>query len=267
MEFERSGKLLQACGARRSGEVQGRRRLHLAGKRARHLRRPQRFRLHRRQQRQRQSERFAWGSTNGTDGMILKFTKQGKFVMMIGGPHEGPDSNNMDGGKNVHTAVLPAGGHHRRSDDQPHVCVRRLRQSPRDHRRCCDRQVHRPLRRLWQQPGRRHGCGRGRTVDERLHEGQHEAGVFPQSGALREDRKEGLIYVCDRGNNRMQVFNGRDPNLGKECANTSGDAGKCGFVKEQQVAIKTNGLPGSAVSMNFRPIPNRPVSTSATTPT
>jgi DNA-binding beta-propeller fold protein YncE len=31
--------------------------------------------------------------------------------------------------------------------------------------------------------------------------------------------KEGLVYVCDRGNNRVQVFNGRDPNLGKECAN------------------------------------------------
>ena len=63
--------------------------------------------------------------------------------------------------------------------------------------------------------------------------------------------KEGLIYVCDRGNNRVQVFNGRDPNLGKECANPAGEAGKCGFVKEQFVAVKTNGLPGSAVSMNF----------------
>ena len=63
--------------------------------------------------------------------------------------------------------------------------------------------------------------------------------------------KEGLIYVCDRGNNRIQVFNGRDPNLGKECLNATGEAGKCGFVKEQAVAIKTNGLPGTAVSMNF----------------
>ena len=27
----------------------------------------------------------AWASTNGADGMILKFTKDGKFVMMIGG--------------------------------------------------------------------------------------------------------------------------------------------------------------------------------------
>jgi DNA-binding beta-propeller fold protein YncE len=69
--------------------------------------------------------------------------------------------------------------------------------------------------------------------------------------------KEGLIYVCDRGNNRVQVFNGRDPNLGKECSNPSGEAGKCGFVKEQFVAVKTNGLPGSAVSMNFSTDPRQ----------
>jgi DNA-binding beta-propeller fold protein YncE len=63
--------------------------------------------------------------------------------------------------------------------------------------------------------------------------------------------KDGLIYVCDRGNNRVQIFDSRDPNLGKPCSNPSGAAGKCGFVKEQFVAVKTNGLPGSAVSMNF----------------
>jgi DNA-binding beta-propeller fold protein YncE len=69
--------------------------------------------------------------------------------------------------------------------------------------------------------------------------------------------KEGLIYVCDRGNNRVQVFNGRDPNIGKECSNPTGDVGKCGFVKEQSVAVTTNGLPGSAVSMNFSTDPKQ----------
>ena len=38
--------------------------------------------------------------------------------------------------------------------------------------------------------------------------------------------------------------------FGKVCANAAGDTGKCGFVKEQFVAVKTNGLPGSAVSMS-----------------
>ena len=131
----------------------------------------------------------AWASTAGADGMILKFTKEGKFVMMIGGPTKGADSNNKDGGKNAHAAVLPAGRPHGRSDDQPPVCVRRLRQSPRGHRRCGHRQIHRPFRRLRQQPGRRQGCRRRRSVDERLHEGQHEAGVLPHAGALREDQQ------------------------------------------------------------------------------
>ena len=39
--------------------------------------------------------------------------------------------------------------------------------------------------------------------------------------------KDGLLYVCDRSNNRVQA-NGRDPNLSKECANPNGEA-KCGF--------------------------------------
>src|SRR6478672_5094537 len=43
----------------------------------------------------------AWSSTRGADGMVLKFTKDGKFVMMIGGPGaKGPDSNNTNGGIN-----------------------------------------------------------------------------------------------------------------------------------------------------------------------
>src|SRR5205814_5801933 len=44
--------------------------------------------------------------------------------------------------------------------------------------------------------------------------------------------KDGLLYVCDRGNDRIQVFNVKDPNLGMPCVNPSGEAGKCGFVKE-----------------------------------
>ena len=65
----------------------------------------------------------AWASTNGADGMILKFTKDGKFVMMIGGPGaKGPDSNNKDGGKNGTPHVLSARRHHGRSG-RPTACM------------------------------------------------------------------------------------------------------------------------------------------------
>jgi DNA-binding beta-propeller fold protein YncE len=71
--------------------------------------------------------------------------------------------------------------------------------------------------------------------------------------------RDGLLYVCDRGNNRIQVFNSRDQNLGKPCSNPAGEPGKCGFVTEKFVAVKTVAppLPGSAVSMNFSTDPQQ----------
>jgi DNA-binding beta-propeller fold protein YncE len=63
---------------------------------------------------------------------------------------------------------------------------------------------------------------------------------------------DGKIYVCDRGNDRIQVFDSHDPNLGKSCSNPEGEAGKCGFVAEQFISEHTNtSIPGTAVSMNF----------------
>jgi DNA-binding beta-propeller fold protein YncE len=65
---------------------------------------------------------------------------------------------------------------------------------------------------------------------------------------------DGKIYVCDRGNDRIQVFDSKDPSLGKPCSNPNGDAGKCGFVTERFISEYTYTLPampGTAVSMNF----------------
>ena len=61
---------------------------------------------------------------------------------------------------------------------------------------------------------------------------------------------DGKIYVCDRGNDRLQVFDKNDPSLGKPCSNPTGEPGKCGFVAEQFVSDHTNVI-GTAVSMNF----------------
>src|SRR6266853_1265086 len=51
---------------------------------------------------------------------------------------------------------------------------------------------------------------------------------------------DGKIYVCDRGNDRIQVFDKNDPTLGKPCLNPGAAAGKCGFVAEQLVSEHTN---------------------------
>jgi DNA-binding beta-propeller fold protein YncE len=61
---------------------------------------------------------------------------------------------------------------------------------------------------------------------------------------------DGKIYVCDRGNDRIQVFDKNNPALGQPCSNPTGEAGKCGFVAEQFISEHTN-IIGTAVSVNF----------------
>jgi hypothetical protein len=59
--------------------------------------------------------------------------------------------------------------------------------------------------------------------------------------------RDGFLYVCDRGNNRVQVFDLASPELGQSCANPNAEAGKCGFVREVHVAPQTAaGTSGSA---------------------
>jgi DNA-binding beta-propeller fold protein YncE len=59
--------------------------------------------------------------------------------------------------------------------------------------------------------------------------------------------KDGLLYVCDRGNNRVQIFKASE--VGKPYSNPDGDAGKCGFVGEVPVAPQTPG--GTSGTVNF----------------
>jgi DNA-binding beta-propeller fold protein YncE len=61
---------------------------------------------------------------------------------------------------------------------------------------------------------------------------------------------DGKMYVCDRGNDRIQVFDSKDPSLGKSCSNPDGTPGKCGFLAEQFISDHTNVI-GTAVSMTF----------------
>ena len=61
---------------------------------------------------------------------------------------------------------------------------------------------------------------------------------------------DGLLYVCDRGNNRIQVFKASE--VGKPCANPNGEAGKCGFVGEVSWRPQTAG--GTSGPWPSRPI-------------
>src|SRR6185436_12480831 len=64
---------------------------------------------------------------------------------------------------------------------------------------------------------------------------------------------DGLLYVCDRGNNRVQVFNTKE--VGKPCSNPEGEVGKCGFVAEVHVAPQT--AAGTADALNFSTDPEQ----------
>ena len=124
----------------RSRQVQGGGRLRLAGQRARHLRRPQRLRLSRRQQRQPRSERLGLGVEQRRRRHDPE-VHQGRQVRDDDRRprREGPGQQQQGRRQQRHAAVLSAGRHHGRSGHQPHVCVGRLRQSPRGHRRRRDR--------------------------------------------------------------------------------------------------------------------------------
>lgn len=65
--------------------------------------------------------------------------------------------------------------------------------------------------------------------------------------------KDGFLYVCDRGNNRIQVFNAAA--VGKPCQNPAGEAGKCGFVGELPIAPQTTG--GTSGSLAFSADPEQ----------
>jgi hypothetical protein len=54
--------------------------------------------------------------------------------------------------------------------------------------------------------------------------------------------KDGLVYICDRVNTRLQAFNKEE--VGAECSNPDGEEGQCGFVGELFIRPDTLG-PGS----------------------
>jgi hypothetical protein len=128
----------------------------------------------------------AWSSARGADGMVLKFTKDGKFVMMIGGPGaKGPDSNNTNGGSNgTPQFYLPA-------DITVDPATNRMFVSDGYGNRrvvIADAATGKYL-------GHFGAYGNNPVddkaaadagLDERLHQRQHEAGVLPQSRPLRE---------------------------------------------------------------------------------
>lgn len=193
----------------------------------------------------------AWTTNKqGGDGFILKFDVNGNFKLRIGGTPKGPNSNDTNGGINGTPVLYQA----------------------------ADMAVDPATNRLYVADG--YGNRRVLIVDAETgkyigHFGAYGNNPVDDSAAkaagpwiadyTKENRKpaffrnpvhcvkianDGKIYVCDRGNDRIQVFDKNSPALGKPCTNPSGQAGTCGFIAEQLISEHTN-IIGTAVSMSF----------------
>jgi hypothetical protein len=194
-------------------------------------------------------------NTHGGDGFVLKFDSSGHFRMRIGGTPTRPDSNDTAGGaQGTPTLFQPA-------DMVVDEAAHRLY--------VADGYGNRRVLIVDSESGRyigHFGAYGTNPVDDKAAAAagrwnpNYGPGPAPKPAFFRNPvhcvklAADGKVYVCDRGNDRIQVFDRKDPALGKPCANPSGAPGKCGFVGETIVSGRTETmptLPGTAVSVNF----------------
>jgi DNA-binding beta-propeller fold protein YncE len=195
----------------------------------------------------------AWTThKDGADGFVLKFDMNGNFKMRIGGTPAGPNSNDTSGGINgTPLLYLPAD----MVVDSGKLYV-------------ADGYGNRRILIVDAATGKYIGhfgayganpvddaaaAAGGRWVTDRL-KGMKKPAFFRNPVHCVKIADDGKIYVCDRGNDRIQVFDKNSPELGKPCSNPDGVAGKCGFVAEQAISGNTEtmpAMPGTSVSLNF----------------
>ena len=195
----------------------------------------------------------AWATNKeGGDGFVLKFDMDGNFKMRIGGTPAGPNSNDTHGGINGTPLLYQA------TDMVADPATNRLYIS--------DGYGNRHVLIVDATTGRyigHFGAYGNNPVDDAAakaagpwigdySKGNRKPAFFRTPVHCVKLANDGRIYVCDRGNDRIQVFDKNDPALGKPCSNPGGEPGKCGFVAEQLISEHTNtSIPGTAVSINF----------------
>ena len=191
---------------------------------------------------------------HGSDGFVMKFDMNGNFKMRIGGTPNGADSNDDRGGINGTPALY-----------QPADMV----VDPKtNHLYIADGYGNRRILIIDANTGKYIGHF-GAYGNNPINDGAAKAaGRWPQDYVAGNRTPaffrspvhcvriahDGKIYVCDRGNDRIQVFDGNNPALGKPCNNPSGTPGKCGFVTERFISEHTDTapvMPGTAVSLGF----------------
>jgi DNA-binding beta-propeller fold protein YncE len=184
---------------------------------------------------------FPWAATYGDDSHILKFTGDGEFIYQIGhAGMEGPDSDNIDGGPN--------------GTPQPYLVADMSIDSDTNRMYVADGYGNRRILIVDADNGQYIGhfgaYGQNPVGDETDGfgdpYGSSEWVADYQSGNMKPSAfrsplhcavisEDGLLYACDRSNNRVQVFD-VDASTGSECSNPNAEAGVCSFVREVHVA-------------------------------
>ena len=203
----------------------------------------------------RPADTTAWTTNSeGGDGFVLKFDMDGNFKMRIGGTPNAPASNDTSGGINgTPLLYLPAD----------------MVVDPKTNRLyVADGYGNRRILIVDADTGKyigHFGAYGNNPVDDaaaraaghvagRLAKGNKKPAFFRNPVHCVKIADDGKIYVCDRGNDRIQVFDSHDPALGKPCSNPDGEAGKCGYLAEQFISEHTNTspkCPAPPCRMNF----------------
>lgn len=203
---------------------------------------------------------YPWAPNFGNDSQILKFRADGTFVLQIGtAGAKGPDSNDTTGG--VNGTPEPFWPADMAVDPKSNLLY------------IADGYGNRRVLIVNAATGKYVGhfgaYGQNPVVGENAAgaDAGEGAGTWPadyKAGRLKPNffrspvhcaklANDGLLYVCDRGNNRVQIFKAAE--VGKPCSNPNGEGGKCGFVGEVHIAPQTSG--GTSGTVNFSSDPRQ----------
>ena len=175
---------------------------------------------------------YPWAPSFGDDSHILKFSADGTFVYQIGNAgFDGPNSEKIDGGPN--------------GTPQPYL-VADMSVDPKTNRLYIadgygNRRILIVDAATGQYIGHFGAYGQNPVVDD-PSSGVADTDVGPwiadyQAGNMKPMffrspmhcatvSRDGFLYACDRGNNRVQIFDLGAADLGKPCANPSAEAGQ-----------------------------------------
>lgn len=206
---------------------------------------------------------YPWAANFGNDSHILKFKPDGTFVMQIGAAGaKGPNSNDTAGGLNgtpqpfwpADMSVDPKTNLLYIADGYGNARVLIVDAATGKYVGHFGAYGQNPVRENTgaNVAGEQIGEGPGSWPKD-YRAGRLKPAFFRSPVHCVKLAKDGYLYVCDRGNNRVQVFKASE--VGKPCVNPTGDAGKCGFVAEINVAPQT--AAGTSGTVNFSTDPKQ----------